>query len=223
MKWPWEEAKIEPTMSKAVFAVKRREESKVRRLALRQSQPDAVPTDLDIRVPRTIADKLTEEQQQFILQNLAQFRSYHEIQQGMQEQFNFTLNSSSIDHYTHTQKWKIPLREARLKYLTKTTSVPIANQVVRMERYEKLFQVALADGERKEALAYLLAAGEEMGRINKKSDGDNIYIHQEIAYFDRMQCEKQLGEMEQVAQQQGVIDAVSEARPALPAGNGQEG
>ena len=221
MRWPWQEQKIEPTLSTSVSAIRRREERQTRAVALRQSEPDAVPTDLAIRVPRTFQDKLTEEQQQFILQNLSQFRSYFEIQQGMQEHFHFTIDRQSIDHYAHAAKWRIPLREARLKYLTKTMSVPIANQVVRMERYEKLFQECLSYKDRQGALAYLRAAGEEMGRINKKGDVD-IYVHQEIAYYDRIQCEKQLVDMEQTVQQQGVSDGtstrVSEARAVVSNG-----
>ena len=211
MHWPWQE-QIREVSKALTISPKVAERAGVATVVV----PDEVPTDLVPYVPRTRENRLTDEQRTFVLQCLGQFRTYADIQRGLQEYFNILVDHMAISYYVHAPKWRKLIAEERTKYLSKTASVPISHQVVRMERYERGFQECVARGERHESLIYLRAAAEEMGKISKAGDNYNYY-DQRVANFNREQVEQALERMKA----QEVVDAtpvgVSEAGAAVPA------
>mgnify|MGYP001568869728 CR=1 FL=1 len=207
MKWPWQEEGKQGSKALAFPHTMPQNE---------MVMVDEVPTDLAPAVPRTTADRLTEEQRTFILQCLGQFRTYADIQRGLQEHFDVSVEHVAISYYVHAPKWRKIIAEERTSYLAKTNSVPISHQVVRMERYEKGFQECVARGERREALIYLRAAAEEMGKIGKA--GDNFaYYDQRVANFNREQCEQALEDGKTQEVLDGTPTRVSEAGATVPA------
>lgn len=226
MAWPWQKAlpAPEPPSSNAKvnghpLAIPETKEVSTKRRGKGQARPDSVPTELAMPPRHLPADgsRLNDEQREFLLQMLAQFRSYKEISEAMMERYGFSVGRTSVDYYMTSPKWYTQIRVARLAFLGKTFCMPIANQIIRMERYEKLYQMAACRGNLPMALQYLKAAGDEMTRLRKEADVDvrDVYINQQIAYFDRAQCEQRLAEMEQHALTQGVRDGISEAREVI--------
>lgn len=177
---------------------------------------DSVPTECTL-VPQKLsrAVHLTEPQREALFQLLAQFRTHREIKATMLESFGIQMGISTITYYVTTPKWAQQIRLARLSYLSKTMSVPIANKMVRMERLERVYQLHLRKQQLPEALATLKAAREEMQPLDQKSEVRDVYINQQIAYFDRAQCEKRLAEMEQGAETLEVTHGVREASTAV--------
>jgi len=201
MRWPWQEQT--PAVKESSRAI-----------SVRKAGPvDSIPTDL-VTSPLSGREAgggstLTEEQREVLLQLLGQFRSLREIQSAFQERFHFYPNQFSIHYYLRSKKWAPVIRAFRMAFLTKTVSVPIANKVIRMERLEMLYQSAMARGKHVEALHHLRAAAEEMDKIEKQVERGNVYINQQIAYFDKAQCEKRFAELSERFKQLEAVDGTS--------------
>ncbi len=90
--------------------------------------------------------RLKKEVQTYIVRSLAQFNTPQETADLVKEEYNLEVTRQQCEAYDPTkrigkdlsQSLKREFEEARGEYLDKPKNIPIANQTVRLEMYQKL-------------------------------------------------------------------------------------
>ena len=152
--------------------------------------------------------KLTPDQQRQVCALLGQFRTVAEIQEQLLKDYRIEISTQSIYQYKTTPKWQPLVAEARAHYIATLNEIPIANKVVRLERYELLYQQAMKKQNGEGARRALVAAQQELEGVK----GDTtVYVHQQIVNMDSQTLERRRKEIAGRLQQLGGTDGVSES------------
>jgi hypothetical protein len=112
--------------------------------------------------------KLTQEQQRFIVEHLAQYHSPQEVADLVQEEFGIVLPRSHVRAYNPEQvptvaaKWRAIFVAARAAFLKAVEASPIAHRPFRLRELESLYRRAKARGADALAASFLKQAAEEV-------------------------------------------------------------
>lgn len=169
--------------------------------------PDVVPSLplAPVAPPALTGHKLTPDAQRRLCTLLGQFRYPAEIVATLQKEFGVTIVEDTVGYYKHSGQWKLLVQEARANFISHLNEVPIANKVVRLDRYEQAYQKAIAANDLNQALQSLVAAHREMEKVH----GDTtVYVHQQILNMDTHALEVRRREIAERLSQLGVVDAV---------------
>lgn len=110
--------------------------------------------------------KLTEEQQRFIVVSLACYETPSEVAKAVKERWGIEIDRQLAAHYSGPEaakEWKDLFAVTREHYLNDTASVAIAKQGFRLRELEKLHSRAKGRGADKLASEFLKQAAEEVG------------------------------------------------------------
>jgi len=91
--------------------------------------------------------KLKEAQKQFIVQELACFRTPTQVAEAVKDEFNIDVERTQIQFYDPTKrpfnkklpkKWKTIFEATRKEYVEQAAAVPVANKVYRLEIIQRV-------------------------------------------------------------------------------------
>lgn len=125
---------------------------------------------------QTISDKthkLTHGEQVQILNWLAEDNGYAYTAKLVKEEFGKDITRATIFYYANFYKDKIA--ELRKQINADMLNVPIANQIVRMRRYEAHYNLLMKQGKFPEARIVLKEAREELADTKQPIFNNNIY------------------------------------------------
>lgn len=105
---------------------------------------------------------LNDEQLTEVAKFIAQFKTYKQAQRFVKEKFSLVFDYRGIEKlFTQEGRWKTALAQLKQEYVNSTMEVPISHKRVRLERYEWLYEQAVASGKFPAAKACLDSAREE--------------------------------------------------------------
>ncbi len=110
----------------------------------------------------------------FICNLAAQYKSASEIQDLLKEVHNFSMTPQTINKIT--SKNLKTVEKLREKYLADLMTVPIAQEKIRLERDEELYNLALTIENRKDRINSALICIKEAREETKKSEHNQNFI-----------------------------------------------
>lgn len=118
---------------------------------------------------RKSPNRLTQEQKEFITKMAAAMMSAQEIINEFYTRHGVCLSHQLVYQYKNSKKWNSEIKREREIYLNHIADVPIFHPRIRFDRYEKLYNMALAKGDLKGMHDALSLTQTEFG---KKVGGD---------------------------------------------------
>ena len=100
-------------------------------------------------LPVKTSGSMTKEQQMFVLNMIARFKTNPEIKDLLQSVHGVSIGADSLTHYRR-DKFKHIVLQLRERYLNSVMEVPIAQKRIRLERAEELYAMAQSCAEAKE-------------------------------------------------------------------------
>jgi hypothetical protein len=115
--------------------------------------------------------KLTDEQQEYVVQRLAGYDSPSAVAKGLKEDFGVTITRQSIEYYDPTkeagkdlaEKWRVLFDATRKAIIDGKADIGAANKMVRVRWREIMAQRKMDQGDYKTANDILDAIAKEMG------------------------------------------------------------
>jgi hypothetical protein len=117
--------------------------------------------------------KLNDEHKRWIVTQWAFYRNQREIMDGFNGEFGFAITVAQAQFYNLSEglvkrtaaspHLQLLFDEARKKYLTEITSIPVANAAFRLHRLQEMFEVHHANRNWKSAASILEQAAKESG------------------------------------------------------------
>ena len=150
--------------------------------------------------------------QRRVCELLGQFRSVEEVREAMVAEYGVAVSPQAIHKYLKVPKWQAFIQGARASFISGLNDIPIAQKVVRLDRYETLYQKARLKGKDNDARLALLGAQKEMEGLVGET---NIYVHQNILHMETAELEARRKAIAERLQQLEVSHALSEAGTAL--------
>lgn len=111
--------------------------------------------------------KLNKDQQLEMCELMARFCTNDEIRQHFAENHKVFISPALVGQYKRTEKWKPVIQKLRATYLGSMTDVPGTHKKIRMERREKIYEVAMKTGQLKHAITAVKHQEEEMEGRNQ--------------------------------------------------------
>lgn len=116
-------------------------------------------------------DKLTSEQQTFVVQQLAMWDSPETVAKAVREEFGVTITRQAIECYDPTkragaklaEKWKALFEETRSAFIENTAEIGISHRAVRLRALQRMQNKAEQQGNLALAKDILKQAAEEVG------------------------------------------------------------
>lgn len=112
---------------------------------------------------------LTTSQKRLLVTELATFSTPSEAAETVQEEFGVEVSRQQAAYYDPStgkqpaERWRELFRRTRQEYLDQTSEVGIAHKVYRLERLQRLYRRAEADGDVELAASLLEQAAKEVG------------------------------------------------------------
>ncbi|HEX8567734.1 MAG TPA: DUF2280 domain-containing protein [Pyrinomonadaceae bacterium] len=100
--------------------------------------------------------RLTKQQQAFIVQQLACFRSYSDVCADVKETFNLEIERQHVYHYDQSrktnEKWKEIFDATRKAFLKEASEIGIAHQAYRLRKLQEIFDRQNSQARRNDVL-----------------------------------------------------------------------
>lgn len=97
--------------------------------------------------------KLNEDMQMELMELIARFAQFHDINKHFLEKYQITISSDLVAQYKRTAKWIPVIKKLREKYVTGIDEVAGMHKRVRLERAEQIYERAIQTGKLRIALA----------------------------------------------------------------------
>lgn len=133
-------------------------------------------TPMSVIKAETTTHKFTEEQRKDIIRLIARGITYREVQEEVMSLTGHFISDAQILQYKKSKKWKPVLQKERELYLKALEDVPGYHKKVRLERADKIYNVAMQSGELKNAL---IATEHQRREVEEKDSQPVSFVFQQ--------------------------------------------
>ena len=134
--------------------------------------------DNSARLPKNLKDtrKFSRNQRLEILFMIAKHMTSNEIKQEVETNMGMTISNTGITILKNSKRWKPELDKMREFYLSSLENIPGYHKKVRLERADNIYQVAMKNGELKNAL---LATEHQRREVEDKGQNPVSFVFQQ--------------------------------------------
>jgi hypothetical protein len=170
---------------------------------------------------------LTTEQQAFIVQQLACYKTPSDVVEAVKEEFGITINRQTVRHYNPEQspevaaQWKKLFDETRAEFRAKAAEIGIASQAYRLSELQEMQQRAKAVRNYPLAVQIIDQAAKEVGAYTHKQeiklDGQVTTMTMTVDEWKKQAAERRRQAEETIAMFEDEPEAGPLALPGAPA------
>jgi len=156
-------------------------------------KPVEIVPEKHSRLPKNLKEttKFTRNQRLEILFMIAKHLTNAEIIQEVNNEMGMTISAAGIATLRNSKRWKPELDKMREFYLSSLESVPGYHKKVRLQRADDIYQVAIKNGELKNAL---LATEQQRREIEDKGQNPVSFVFQQYNGMTKEELEDRYNE-----------------------------